>query len=132
MISLLLNRMFSELLRAGELDFLHGKSVSIRIEDLGLDLCFSLQGRRFMPAAPQTAVDLGMAGSLYDFTMLATRKEDPDTLFFNRRLKLSGDTELGLALKNLLDAQEFPLPNLPAPMVRMLEGSAGFWQRLRS
>jgi hypothetical protein len=35
---------------------------------------------------------------------LALRREDPDTLFFTRRLVLEGDTELGLALKNALDA----------------------------
>ena len=32
------------------------------------------------------------------------RLEDPDTLFFSRRLVIEGDTELGLALKNALDA----------------------------
>jgi len=38
------------------------------------------------------------------FLALALRREDPDTLFFSRRLVLEGDTELGLALKNALDA----------------------------
>ena len=40
--------------------------------------------------------------------MLATRKEDPDTLFFNRRLLVEGDTELGLVAKNTLDSIELP------------------------
>jgi predicted lipid carrier protein YhbT len=31
------------------------------------------------------------------------REEDPDTLFFARRLTIEGDTELGLVAKNLLD-----------------------------
>jgi predicted lipid carrier protein YhbT len=35
---------------------------------------------------------------------LALRREDPDTLFFSRRLVLEGDTELGLVVKNALDA----------------------------
>ena len=39
--------------------------------------------------------------------MLATRAEDPDTLFFNRRLSIEGDTETALTIKNLLDALEF-------------------------
>lgn len=39
---------------------------------------------------------------------LAMRKEDPDTLFFSRRLSMQGDTELGLLLKNTLDALELP------------------------
>jgi predicted lipid carrier protein YhbT len=37
---------------------------------------------------------------------LATRKEDADTLFFRRQLKTSGDTELGLHVKNFLDGLE--------------------------
>jgi predicted lipid carrier protein YhbT len=36
------------------------------------------------------------------------RKEDPDTLFFSRRLLMEGDTELGLLVKNTLDAMELP------------------------
>ena len=34
----------------------------------------------------------------------ALRREDPDTLFFTRRLVLEGDTALGLEIKNALDA----------------------------
>jgi predicted lipid carrier protein YhbT len=41
---------------------------------------------------------------LYDLGRLAARKEDPDTLFFSRRLVMEGDTELGLLIKNTLDA----------------------------
>jgi hypothetical protein len=44
--------------------------------------------------------------------LAATRKEDPDSLFFNRRLSLEGDTELGLVVKNTLDALELPVLNL--------------------
>jgi predicted lipid carrier protein YhbT len=35
---------------------------------------------------------------------LARREADPDTLFFDRKLSIEGDTELGLLLKNTLDA----------------------------
>jgi predicted lipid carrier protein YhbT len=45
---------------------------------------------------------------------LLARQEDPDTLFFNRELSIEGDTELGLVVKNMLDAVEWPqLPKLP-------------------
>jgi predicted lipid carrier protein YhbT len=33
---------------------------------------------------------------------------DADTLFFQRRLKIAGDTELGLIVKNWLDAAARP------------------------
>jgi predicted lipid carrier protein YhbT len=38
---------------------------------------------------------------------LASRREDPDTLFFHRRLCIEGETETGLHVKNLLDALEY-------------------------
>ncbi|MGB5009839.1 MAG: SCP2 sterol-binding domain-containing protein [Candidatus Dechloromonas phosphoritropha] len=47
---------------------------------------------------------------------LLARQEDPDTLFFNRELEINGDTELGLIVKNMLDAVGWPsLPRLPLP-----------------
>jgi predicted lipid carrier protein YhbT len=42
------------------------------------------------------------------FVLLALRKEDPDTLFFDRQLVIEGDTELGLIVKNALDRVELP------------------------
>lgn len=45
-----------------------------------------------------------MRASLADYAALALRREDPDTLFFTRRLVIEGDTALGLELKNALDA----------------------------
>ncbi|HNM65287.1 MAG TPA: SCP2 sterol-binding domain-containing protein, partial [Accumulibacter sp.] len=44
---------------------------------------------------------------------LLARQEDPDTLFFNRELSIVGDTELGLLVKNMLDAIDWP--RLPFP-----------------
>ncbi|SNB73692.1 SCP-2 sterol transfer family protein [Kingella negevensis] len=43
---------------------------------------------------------------------MMTREEDPDTLFFNRKLQIEGDTELGLITKNLLDCVEWDKLNL--------------------
>ena len=53
------------------------------------------------------AVDVTIRGRLEDFWRLATRAEDPDTLFFQRRLSIEGDTETGLHVKNLLDALDY-------------------------
>jgi predicted lipid carrier protein YhbT len=41
--------------------------------------------------------------------LLARRQEDPDTLFFSRRLSMEGDTELGLLVKNTIDSIELPM-----------------------
>ncbi len=56
----------------------------------------------------------------HDFILLATRREDPDTLFFNRRLVVEDDTVLGLVAKNTLDSIEWS--NLAAKLhpVRLL------------
>ena len=45
---------------------------------------------------------------------------DPDTLFFQRKLLITGDTEIALQLKNLLDT--VPLAErLPAPLLTWLQ-----------
>lgn len=48
---------------------------------------------------------MGIEGTLYDFLVLIDRQEDPDTLVFQRRLAIEGDTELGLRVKNFLDME---------------------------
>lgn len=44
-----------------------------------------------------------MAGSSEAFLSLLFGSSDPDSLFFSRQLKLSGETDTGLRFKNLLD-----------------------------
>ena len=51
--------------------------------------------------------DVRISGKVEDFWQLATRREDPDTLFFSRRLCIEGDTETGVHVKNLLDALDY-------------------------
>jgi predicted lipid carrier protein YhbT len=50
--------------------------------------------------------------------LLATRRVDPDTLFFQRRIRVEGDTELGLGVKNTMDGMDWD--DLPAPLRHML------------
>ena len=52
--------------------------------------------------------DLKFTADLSAFLQMVSRQEDPDTLFFNRSLSIEGDTELGLRVKNMLDALEWP------------------------
>lgn len=62
--------------------------------------------------------DVRIAASIDDFVLLANQQADPDTLFFQRRLVIEGDTELGLAMKNLIFGNE--LSGLPAATARLL------------
>jgi predicted lipid carrier protein YhbT len=55
---------------------------------------------------PAAEADVSFSADASDLLMIAARKQDPDTLFFQRRLVIEGDTELGLYVKNLMDAIE--------------------------
>lgn len=88
---------------------LKDRRLSIRVRDARLAFDFVWTGRLFVPSAPQPNPDLAISANLQDFLLLAQRRQDPDTLFFSRRLLMEGDTELGLVVKNALDAIELPL-----------------------
>ena len=92
-----------------------GKSFVIRVTDAGLVLRFALGERGFRPSLNAAAGDLSISARARDFLALASREEDADTLFFSRRLLMEGDTELGLLLKNTLDAVEWPSLRQLAP-----------------
>ena len=80
-----------------------GKRFALVVRDLGLAMHVESTASGFRVARAPYAPDLSVAATLSDFIALARREEDPDTLFFARRLAVEGDTELGLVLKNLLD-----------------------------
>lgn len=91
---------------------LRGRSFRIHVRDARLSFDFSFDGTRFVPLRRQPRPDLTISASGPDFLRIARREEDPDTLFFSRRLSMEGDTELGLVVKNTLDALELPVLDL--------------------
>jgi predicted lipid carrier protein YhbT len=103
-----LNLALREIIQRGDLQALHGKRIAIHVTDVGLRLHFTVRPTGFAPTDGLGTADLAFNATLHDFYLLATRKEDPDTLFFNRRLLVEGDTELGLVAKNTLDSIELP------------------------
>jgi O2-independent ubiquinone biosynthesis accessory factor UbiT len=84
------------------------KRIRIEVRDARLAFNFSWAGNGFSAIHANGTPDLTIAASAHDFLLLAQRREDPDTLFFSRRLSMLGDTELGLVVKNALDALELP------------------------
>ncbi len=84
----------------------------IQVRDARMALDFTWTGGAFAPCAHHRQTDLCISASAHDFLRLAQRLDDPDTLFFNRRLSMEGDTELGLVVKNTLDALELPVLDL--------------------
>lgn len=104
----LINLVLGDTLRSGVMLALRGKIIRIRVKDAGVALDFMLAPRGLVAIRQANHIDLTISANAYDFLMLALRREDPDTLFFNRRLLMEGDTELGLLLKNTLDGLELP------------------------
>ncbi len=112
------NRLLWPALKPLDWQALVGRRYAIRVKDLGLSLRFTLTQNGFKP--DNGAPDLTISATARDFLLLLARREDPDTLFFSRRLVSEGDTELGLIVKNLLDAldPESVLRQMPAPLAR--------------
>lgn len=101
---------------------LHGKRICIRVKDAGVAFHFTLGTNGLIARRAVAQPDLAISASAQDFFLLALRKEDPDTLFFSRRLVMEGDTELGLLVKNTLDAMELPPLDFRALLpVRLLD-----------
>lgn len=128
-----LNRIFADALHEGELDFLQGRSMRVQVSDMRLTFCISLQqGKlvavrdRRMPAA------LSITGTLHAFLLLAARREDTDTLFFQRRLLMEGDTELGLEVKNFLDGQDMESRWLSRQLENVLQKALPLYERVLS
>ncbi len=106
LVSKILNHLLAEQINDGDLEFMTGRYLRVEVMDaeIRFDLCFD--GGRLLASGNRKSPDLIFRGNVYDFLLLATRREDSDTLFFQRRLKIEGDTEMGLAIKNFLDAIE--------------------------
>lgn len=87
----------------GGLEILEGRHVGIEVSDLGLRWVVTRQAGMMRACTGATMAEATVRGSATDLLLLAARLEDADTLFFQRRLVLTGDTELGLTARNLLD-----------------------------
>ena len=105
-----------KLLPESELTALDDKVFRVRVIDTGAEASFTYRNGVFRPIfRVGREPDLAFSAHLSAYLQLLARQEDPDTLFFNRELSIEGDTELGLIVKNMLDAVEWPkLRQIPA------------------
>ncbi|MGL4601007.1 MAG: ubiquinone anaerobic biosynthesis accessory factor UbiT [Plesiomonas sp.] len=122
----LLGWMFNQAMEDGELEFLQSRWLKVEVDDLNLIWFISVQGNRLV-VAPHAEADVTFRGKTNDLILIAARYEDPDTLFFQRRLVIEGDTELGLYVKNLLDAMD--MNRMPKPLQIALQQLGQFIQR---
>ncbi len=105
-----------------------GRRFCVHVQDTGLKLYFSLRPSGFR-AERGGPVDVTFTAAAQDLVRLALRLEDPDTLFFDRRLRIEGDTDLGLRVKNMLDTVDLDaavaaLPPMIGPLVSCLRRSS--------
>ena len=98
-----INQLFREPIKEGDFDFLEDRCLKVNITDLEVSFYVSFEGEKLLAGGPRH-YDVEFRGNAKAFILLATRQEDPDTLFFQRSLMIEGDTELGLGVKNLLDS----------------------------
>ena len=108
-----LNQVFAQAMQDGLFDMLEQRWMCLQVNDLNLSWCLSKNpDSNSLLIKDRAPAEVTISGNWRDFLLLASRQEDPDTLFFRRRLQIDGDTELGLAVKNMIDSLDSDdLPN---------------------
>ena len=102
----LLNYLFKEQLQDDEFYFLEGQELGLEVRDLSIQVAFTCQNEKLIVLEAQQP-DAWIRGDSVDFMQMASQEVDPDTLFFQRRLVIEGNTELSLAIKNLMDGVDW-------------------------
>lgn len=123
-----LHSIFNEAIEDGDFEFLQDKWLKISITDLALNWWLSFEQDQLVMASKEDDIseDVSFTANGDDLILIAGRKQDPDTLFFQRRLKIEGDTELGLEVKNLIDAID--IEQLPSSVHDLVDFAASFIQ----
>jgi predicted lipid carrier protein YhbT len=108
-----LDPLLKQMIKDEALDFLDGKWLKIEVTDLDKQWYFTLLDGKLTMTENLDQADICFSCDMNSMVLLAAKKVDPDTLFFRRKLLITGDTELGLEVKNFIDNLE--LDNLPKP-----------------
>ena len=122
------NTLFKQQLDDGDLDFLEDAELRIQIKDLAYDWQVTLEQNRLYFSPGNNTADTTFSGNSKEFLLLVSRREDPDTLFFQRRLSIEGNTELGLQVKNLIDSVD--MDEMPVVLNHALYLTADFVEAL--
>jgi len=106
LVEQLCNKAFSEQIEEGDFEFLEARVLQIEILDTELRIGLSFSRNKikcvhFDTNAYQSDVTLSINTS--DAISLIQQEIDPDTLFFQRKLKIKGDTNLAHHVKNTID-----------------------------
>lgn len=116
-LALVLNLGLRDILCSEELRDARGKVICIEVLDMGLRLLFELHDGGIAACTDRPA-DLVISADADAYCAIARRTVDSDTLFFSRRLVMTGDTDLGLLIRNTMDATDLQRvrARLPSPV----------------
>lgn len=102
-----LNQLFGSYIDEGDFDLLSGRFISLKLRDFDIHITLTLEDDRL--TLSNALGEVTISGDLDTFIQLAKQQVDADGLFFQRKLLIEGDTELGLGVRNLLDSLEWSL-----------------------
>ena len=107
-----LSNLLAEQVADESLHFLEGHWLAIIISNIPYQFFISVRevqhsGLRKQSIVVKTQIeqepDVTFSCDIDSLVSIAVREQDPDTLFFQRKLLVAGNTELGLQVKNFLD-----------------------------
>jgi len=102
----IINTAFSEQIADGDFEFLQERTLQIEILDAKLYLVLSYNQNKIICSHfsdNQIDSDATLSIDTANAIKLIQQEVDPDTLFFQRKLKINGDTELAHHVKNTID-----------------------------
>ena len=106
------SNLLAEQLTDESLRFLEGHWLAIIVSDVPYQFFISVRDVEHSGLRKQSILvksqieqepDVTFSGDIDSLVSIAVREQDPDTLFFQRKLLVTGNTELGLQVKNFLD-----------------------------
>lgn len=122
-IELLLNKLFAEQNSDKEFEFLTGNILQIELIDANLFIGLTYRSNKIScvhfenhPTKATSTLSINVSDSI----RLIKQEIDPDTLFFNRKLKISGETEFAHRVKNVVDTLDPSL--IPKSFIPILSG----------
>ncbi|MHC9510158.1 ubiquinone anaerobic biosynthesis accessory factor UbiT [Kangiella sp. M94] len=105
-IESVLNRVLQEQVADGDFDYLTDKWLQVEIRDARLFVTLGFRNGQFVcreVVRQACEANAHLSVMTVDAIDMVQHKVDPDTLFFQRKLTIGGDTELAHHVKNTLD-----------------------------
>jgi|SRR5690606_17315840 len=103
-LSIIINILLEKSIDRGLFSEIVDKRINVNIRDINKTICFIARNRFIETSTDTQNSDACISLTLDGAKSIIFQESDPDTLFFKRELLVSGNTEVGLALKNILDS----------------------------